>query len=284
MTRQLAQLNIATLRHPLDDPRIADFNNALPMVNGAGEQSAGFVWRLQSDSGDATDIRIFDDPLVIVNLTVWQSLDALKAFAYRGIHRDFFRRRSEWFVEGSTRTALWWLPAGELPTTDDAKRRLDFIDAFGASPYAFEMGQNRPALVIERASVNDARAQQLIRGLDGDVDLDEDTWAEGCFVVAEIDDLPVACGGYRTADDTTAEIKRMYVARSARGMKVGAAIISELEAIARGNGAQRMLLETWYRQLPALEKFGFRRCPCGDESEQLSASAMSVCVEKALTA
>jgi GNAT superfamily N-acetyltransferase len=284
MTRHLAQLNIATLRHPLDDPRIADFTDALPMVNGAGEQSAGFVWRLQSDSGDATDIRVFDDPLVIVNLTVWQSLDALKAFAYRGIHRDFFRRRAEWFVDGSTRTALWWLPAGDLPTTDDAKRRLDFIDAFGGSPYAFEMGQNQPALVIERVGVDDARAQRLIRELDDDGDADEDMWDDGCFVVAEIDDLPVACGGYREVDDSTAEIKRMYVARSARGMKVGAAIISELEAIACGNGAQRMVLETWPRQLPGLEKFGFRRCPCRDESEPSSASAMSICVEKALPA
>ena len=112
MNRHLAQLNIATLRHPIDDPRIADFVEALPIVNGAGEQSPGYVWRLQSDAGDATDIQVFDDPLIIVNLTVWESLDALKAFAYRGIHRDFFRRRAEWFVEGSTRTALWWMPAG----------------------------------------------------------------------------------------------------------------------------------------------------------------------------
>ena len=134
MKRHLAQLNVATLRHPIDDPRTADFADALPSVNGAGEGSPGYVWRLQSDSGDATDIQVFDDPLIIVNLTVWESLEALKAFAYRGIHRDFFRRRVEWFVEGSSRTALWWLPAGSLPTTDDAKHRLDFIEVFGSSP------------------------------------------------------------------------------------------------------------------------------------------------------
>ena len=69
--RHLVQLNIATLQHPLDDARIADFVNALPMVNEAGEQSPGYVWRLQSDGGDATDIKVFDDPLMIVNLTVW---------------------------------------------------------------------------------------------------------------------------------------------------------------------------------------------------------------------
>ena len=99
MERHLAQLNIATLRHPMDDPRIADFAEALPTVNGAGEQASGFVWRLQSDTGNATDIQVFDDPLLIVNLTVWESIDALKAFAFHGIHREFFRRRAEWFVE-----------------------------------------------------------------------------------------------------------------------------------------------------------------------------------------
>ena len=95
MSRHLAQLNIATLRHPIDHPRIADFVDALPTVNALGEQSAGYVWRLQSDSGNATDIQVFDDPLIIVNLTVWNSLTDLKAFAYRGTHRDFFRRRGE---------------------------------------------------------------------------------------------------------------------------------------------------------------------------------------------
>ena len=161
MKRHLAQLNIAKLRFPIDDPRTADFANALPAVNGAGEQSLGYVWRLQSDGGDATDIQVFEDPLVIVNLTVWESLDTLKAFAYRGLHRDFFRRRAEWFVEGRTRTALWWIPAGTLPTTDDAKRRLDFIEAFGSSPYAFTMGQNQPPLVIEHVAGDDSRLQDL---------------------------------------------------------------------------------------------------------------------------
>ena len=189
MNRHLVQLNIATLQHPLDDERIADFVNALPMVNEAGEQSPGYVWRLQSDGGDATDIKVFDDPLKIVNLTVWESLDALKAFAYRGIHRDFFRRRAEWFVPGSTRTALWWTPAGSLPTTDDAKRRLEFIDAFGASPYAFAMGQNQPALVIERVRPDNARAAETIRQLLNDPQVPSDE--EGGAVVVELDDAAV---------------------------------------------------------------------------------------------
>ncbi len=293
MKRHLAQLNVATLRHPIDDPRSADFTDALPTVNGAGEGSPGYVWRLQSDSGDATDIQVFDDPLIIVNLTVWESLEALKAFAYRGIHRDFFRRRAEWFVEGSTRTALWWMPAGTLPTTDDAKRRLDFIEVFGSSPYAFAMGQNHPPLAIEPVGLDDARAQGLIRRLNDDLEgsgdghrafrlgRDDIGAGRGTLVVAELDDEPVAFGAYRRTDATTAEIQRMFVAQSARGIRVGAAIIAELERAARRQGLRRLLLETWPRQLPLLENFGFRPCPCWGEH---TASATSICVEKALPA
>lgn len=293
MKRHLAQLNVATLRHPIDDPRSADFTDALPTVNGAGEGSPGYVWRLQSDSGDATDIQVFDDPLIIVNLTVWESLEALKAFAYRGIHRDFFRRRAEWFVEGSTRTALWWMPAGTLPTTDDAKRRLDFIEVFGSSPYAFAMGHNHPPLAIEPVGLDDARAQGLIRQLNDDLEgsgdghrafrlgRDDIGAGRGTLVVAELDDEPVAFGAYRRTDATTAEIQRMFVAQSARGIRVGAAIIAELERAARRQGLRRLLLETWPRQLPLLENFGFRPCPCWGEH---TASATSICVEKALPA
>jgi GNAT superfamily N-acetyltransferase len=282
MMRHLAQLNIATLRYPMDDPRTADFANGLPVVNGAGEQSPGYVWRLQSDSGDATDIQVFDDPLVIVNLTVWESIEALKAFAYRGIHRDFFRRRAEWFVPGSTRTALWWIPATQLPTTEDAKRRLDFIAAFGASPYAFEMGQSQPWLVTERVGLDDPRADDVSRQL-GD-DPQEVVGDRGSFVVAELDGQPAACGAYRAIDDATAEIRRMHVDQSARGMRIGAAIVAELEAAARSNGFAHLILETGRKNHPALEmyeKFGFRRCPGWDA---LNDTTTSICMEKTLTA
>jgi len=262
--RHLAQLNIATLRHPIDDPRTADFVDALAMVNGTGEQSPGYVWRLQSDSGDATDIQVFDDPMVIVNLTVWESLDALKSFAYRGVHRDYFRRRAEWFVDGASRTALWWVPAGELPTTDDATRRLAFIDAFGTSPYAFEMGQAQPALVVQRTASGD-----------GD---DRDGDGDG-RVVAELDDAPAASGSYRMLDDGTAEIDRIDVATTARGRRIGAAIVAELEALGRAAGARRIVLETGPRQQPSLDRyehFGFQRVACCEEREG------SVWLEKSL--
>jgi GNAT superfamily N-acetyltransferase len=252
----LAQLNIATLRHPMEDPRTAGFADGLPIVNSSADQASGFVWRLQSDTGNATDIQVFEDPLVIVNLTVWTSIEALKAFAFRGIHRDFFRRRAEWFVEGSTRTAMWWLPAGDLPTTGDAKRRLDFIDAFGPSPYAFQMGQVHRVLTMRRKLTD-----------------------KDCEVVADVDGEAAAFGSYRTVGPGTAEIQRIDVPLAARGIRIGAAIVAELESAAQAAGLQWLRLETVPKQMEAYERFGFsnRRCD-GDRGRPDIA-----CMEKALT-
>lgn len=137
----LAQLNIATLRQPIDHPDTADFTNALDGINGLAEASPGFVWRLVGAEGNATDIILFDNPLTIINLTVWESVEALKAFAYRGAHAGFVKRRGEWFEPGSTRTALWWIPAGTVPTTHDAINRLTHLETHGSSDTAFLIGQ-----------------------------------------------------------------------------------------------------------------------------------------------
>ncbi|HEY4609801.1 MAG TPA: GNAT family N-acetyltransferase, partial [Ilumatobacteraceae bacterium] len=227
------------------------------------------------DTGNATDIHVFDDPLVIVNLTVWTSLDALKAFAFRGIHREFFRRRAEWFVEGSTRTALWWIAAGDLPTTGDAKRRLDFVDAFGVSPYAFQMGQVHPVLTMRRTSADDAHVRGLLSdGSRGD----EVPTNDDCVVVAEIDGQPAAFGWYRTVGSGTAVIQRIHVPLPARALRIGAAIVAELEAAARVAGLQHVHLDTVPKQVEAYERFGFNRRACGDDPGR----ADIVCMEKPL--
>jgi hypothetical protein len=138
MTYQLAQINVAKLRYPMDDPRIADFANNLERINAVAESAPGFVWRLQDDSGNATHIRAYDDPLIIVNMSVWQSLEALQAFAYRTEHVQFFRRRSEWFEDfGAPYLALWWIAAGAYPTPHEGRKRLDLLAARGPSPEAF---------------------------------------------------------------------------------------------------------------------------------------------------
>src|SRR4051794_13266512 len=250
MEPHLAQLNIATLRHAMDDPHTAGFVDGLPIVNSAGDGAPGFVWRLQSDTGNATDIHVFDDPLVIVNLTVWISLDALKAFAFRGIHREFFRRRAEWFVEGSTRTALWWIHAGDLPTTGDAKRRLDFIDAFGVSPYAFQMGQVHPVVTMRRTSADDPNVRRLMSDSSRS---DEVPTADDCVVLAEIDGKAAAFGWYRTVGTATAEIQRIQVPLPARALRIGAAIVAELEAVAGAAGMQNVQLDTVPKQVEAYE-------------------------------
>jgi hypothetical protein len=134
----LAQLNIGRLLAPLDDPRIADFVDNLESVNALAEASPGYVWRLQDEHGDATSIRAFEDELMILNLTVWESVETLADFVYRTGHVDFLRRRREWF-EGAVEatTCLWWIPEGTTPEVPDAIARLEHLRAVGPSPTAF---------------------------------------------------------------------------------------------------------------------------------------------------
>ena len=134
----LAQLNVGRLRAPMEDPLIDDFRENLEPVNALAEASPGFVWRLQDEAGDATGIKVFDDDLEIVNLTVWESVEALADFVYRTGHTAFLRRRREWF-EAPTQPilCLWWVPAGAIPTIDDAVARLEHLRAHGPTPTAF---------------------------------------------------------------------------------------------------------------------------------------------------
>ncbi|MFD0823486.1 DUF3291 domain-containing protein, partial [Micromonospora zhanjiangensis] len=135
----LAQLNIARLRAPIDSPVLADFVARLPEINGLAERSPGYVWRLQDESGDATALRPFE-PDVIVNLTVWHSVEALHGFVFRTAHLEPMRRRREWFVPlDGPHLVLWWIPAGTLPTLADAADRLDLLRRGGPSPQAFTL-------------------------------------------------------------------------------------------------------------------------------------------------
>jgi hypothetical protein len=124
----LAQLNVASLRAPTTDPLLADFMAALDTVNAAADRSPGFVWRLQSDGRNATDIHLFNDPHTIVNLTVWESIEALRAFTYGrdGLHAPVMARRREWFHHmEQPYLALWWVPAGHIPEPAEAVERLE---------------------------------------------------------------------------------------------------------------------------------------------------------------
>ena len=135
----LAQLNIAKLVAPQDDPRVAPFFENLLRINQLGDQSPGFVWRLQDDSGlGATEIKAWDDPLMILNLTVWESVEALRAYTYKTEHVAFLRRRLEFFEpHDGPHLALWWVPEGHIPTVEDALERIDHLAANGPSEKAF---------------------------------------------------------------------------------------------------------------------------------------------------
>jgi hypothetical protein len=142
----LAQLNIATLLAPLDSPQLAGFVEALDPVNALGDASPGFVWRLQTEDGDATSIRAFDDDRIIVNLTVWEDVEALEAFVLGGRHLDVLRRRREWFEKmDRAYLVLWWIPAGTLPTLDEAAARLELLRVNGPTPEAFTLRERFPA-------------------------------------------------------------------------------------------------------------------------------------------
>ncbi|HEV2444387.1 MAG TPA: DUF3291 domain-containing protein, partial [Candidatus Sulfopaludibacter sp.] len=143
---QLAQINISRLIAPLDHPRIAGFVAELEPVNALADRAPGFVWRLQSDSGNATDIAYNDDPFIIVNMSVWESVDALRAFAYQSRHLDVFRRRAQWFEKSDLPAyCLWWVPAGHIPTVAEGRDRLEHYRRHGPTPYAFWFQRLFPA-------------------------------------------------------------------------------------------------------------------------------------------
>lgn len=140
MAYHLAQLNIARLKHPLDAPETAGFVEALEPVNALADTAPGFVWRLQTDEGDATSIQLFEDDMLIVNLSVWESVEALRDFVYAGRHMDVMRQRRQWFERmGEAYLVLWWIPAGQVPTPEDAVARLDLLQRHGPTPEAFTL-------------------------------------------------------------------------------------------------------------------------------------------------
>jgi Domain of unknown function (DUF3291) len=117
-------------------------------VNEAADASRGFVWRLQTEDGDATGIRGFGDDRLIINMSVWESLDALRAFVYSsGVrHIEVMRRRREWFERmAESHLVLWWVPAGHQPSLEEAEERLGLLRRLGPSPAAFSFRQSFPA-------------------------------------------------------------------------------------------------------------------------------------------
>ena len=141
-THHLAQINIGRMRAPLDSPVMADFVAQLDAINALAEASPGFVWRLIGEGNDATSLRPFDDDFIIVNMSVWESLEDLRAYVYKSAHTAVMRRRREWFEQFErTFVALWWVEAGYLPTVGQAKQRLLHLEAHGPTAEVFTFKQ-----------------------------------------------------------------------------------------------------------------------------------------------
>ena len=150
---RLAQINIARMLASIDDPIMAEFVAQLPPVNALADSSPGFVWRLQSENGDATSIKVYDDDMIIINITVWESVDALREFVFNGAHHAVLRERERWFEKfDGPYTVLWWIPAGQLPSAEEGKARLDYFREHGETDYAFSFRNifPKPSAVIDR--------------------------------------------------------------------------------------------------------------------------------------
>lgn len=147
----LAQVNVSRLLAPLDSPLLAEFMAALDEVNADGDAASGFLWRLQTEDGNATAVRAFgwdmgDSHGVIVNLTTWTSIEALGDFVFSGRHLQVMRRRRQWFQRAvEPMTALWWVPSGHRPSTDEAETRVRHLRAHGPTLEAFTFRNPFPA-------------------------------------------------------------------------------------------------------------------------------------------
>lgn len=135
----LAQFNIGRMLGTVDSPVMAEFMQALDHINALAEASFGFVWRFKDDIGNnATSVRLYPDERIIINASVWESVEALKDYVYQSEHVAFVRRRHEWFETLTTPYyALWWVPAGTVPTPPEAQARLEHLTAHGETPFAF---------------------------------------------------------------------------------------------------------------------------------------------------
>jgi GNAT superfamily N-acetyltransferase/heme-degrading monooxygenase HmoA len=293
----LAQINLAQLQAPLDSPQLADFVNNLDRINALAESSPGFVWRLIGEGNNATDLRPFPNPDVIVNISVWESVETFGEFVYKSEHTKIVRRRREWFDKMDTPpVGLWHVPVGHVPTLGEARVRIDHLTRYGPSACCFGFRDKPPVLTIERADLS----ADIVRALIGELNVDiaarypddtdnyftlteDDVRPEsGGFFVAYLDGVPAGCGACRTLDGGSVELKRMYSRPTARGNGIGAALVSHLCGVARDLGRTRVVLETGPEQPEAIhvyKKAGFTPIPLFG---QYIESNTSICFEMSL--
>ena len=134
----VAQVNIGRIKAPLDDPIMSGFVARLDEINALADHSPGFVWRLQTSAGNATYFRPYGDDRVLMNMSVWESVEPLRHYVYRTAHAELLRQRGDWFEKfAGVYAALWWVPIGHVPGIDEAKKRLAHLDEHGPTQFAF---------------------------------------------------------------------------------------------------------------------------------------------------
>ena len=147
----LAQVNIGRMKAPLDDPSMLGFMSRLEELNALADRSDGFVWRLQGDAGNATYLRPFDDERIIFNMSVWKTVEQLRAYTYGPAHAELLRQRRDWFEKfDGVVLAMWWVPEGHIPTVEEAKERLAHLERHGPTPAAFTFKAPFPSDEMDR--------------------------------------------------------------------------------------------------------------------------------------
>jgi hypothetical protein len=142
---ELAQLNIGIIRGPMDSPVMAQFAANLARINALADAAPGFVWRLQTDAGDATAIRPFENESTLLNMSVWRDVESLLQFVYHSAHLEILRRRREWFERmAEAYMVLWWVPRGHRPSVAEAISRLEALRSRGPHAQAFTFRQTFP--------------------------------------------------------------------------------------------------------------------------------------------
>jgi len=150
----LAQVNIARMHAPLDDPIMAGFVARLAEINALADGSPGFVWRLQTEEGNATYLRPYDDDRILFNLSVWESIDQLKHYVYRTAHAGVMQQRQQWFEKFTGMyMALWWVNAGHIPSVSEAKQRLEHLQQNGDTAHAFTFKRTFPPMVSDEQNI-----------------------------------------------------------------------------------------------------------------------------------
>jgi uncharacterized protein DUF3291 len=143
---ELAQVNVARPVGPLDSPVLAEFMALLEPINALADVAPGFVWRLQTDAGDATSVPVFGSTDILINMSVWADVESFADFVFRSLHVEVMRRRREWFSQlAEAYTALWWVPAGARPTVAEAEERLAHLREHGPTPFAFTLRSPFPS-------------------------------------------------------------------------------------------------------------------------------------------